>query len=440
MNKLKAVLRNPNLLVVFLMGFSSGLPFLMVGGTLKTWMREAGIDLSTIGFFSVVALPYSLKFLWAPVMDRYVPPLGRRRGWLLISQLGIMFSVFALAQVDPVSHTALLGIVATVVAFFAASQDIVIDAYRREILPEDQLGLGSSFYIPAFRLAMLLVGAGSFSFSKRMSWPNVYLLLGSFMLIGVLTTLFCKEPKTDVPPPRSLAESVFGPLKEFFSRDSALLILAFILLYKLGEAMATGMLNPLYIDLRIDKDAIAGAAKFAGFWATAVGGIVGGLLILKMGIPRALWVFGILQSAGLLFFSYLAHFGQNLIAMDPSVKTVDTVTILPLLTASIGIENFTAGMATTAFVAFMATQTNKRFTATQYALLTSLMAWPSSLFGILAGVLADKLGWEMFFVACTIATIPGLMIAFWMKRLHHHEPEPETEAGPSRSAQLAAKA
>jgi PAT family beta-lactamase induction signal transducer AmpG len=196
--------------------------------------------------------------------------------------------------------------------------------------------------------------------------------------------------------------------------------------------------------LRIDKDAIAGAAKFAGFWATAVGGIVGGLLILKMGIPRALWVFGILQSAGLLFFSYLAHVGQNLVAMDPTAKTVDTVTILPLLTASIGIENFTAGMATTAFVAFMATQTNKRFTATQYALLTSLMAWPSSLFGILAGVLAEKLGWEMFFVACTIATIPGLMIAFWMKSLHHHEPEPEAEAeaeaGPARSAPVAAKA
>jgi len=428
MNKLKAVLRNPNLLVVFLMGFSSGLPFLMVGGTLKTWMREAGIDLSTIGFFSMVSLPYSLKFLWAPMMDRYVLPLGRRRGWLAVSQLGVMVSVFALAQVDPVSQTALLGIVATVVAFFAASQDIVIDAYRREILPDEQLGLGSSFYIPAFRLAMLLVGAGSFSFSKRMSWPSVYMLLGCFMLIGLLTTLFCKEPKTEAPPPRTLGESVFGPLKEFFSRDSAFLILAFILLYKLGEAMATGMLNPLYIDLKIDKDAVAGVAKFAGFWATIGGGIVGGLFILKLGIHRALWVFGILQSLGLLLFSYLAAFGQNWLAENPAATQMDTVTILPLLTASITGENFTAGMATTAFVAFMASQTNKRFTATQYALLTSLMAWPSSLFGVMAGVLADKLGWVMFFVACTLLTIPGLLILFWMKRLNSGEPQPARPA------------
>lgn len=390
----------------------------MVGGTLKTWMREAGLDLSTIGFFSVVALPYSLKFLWAPVMDRYVPPLGRRRGWLLISQLGLMISIFALSQVDPVSQTSVLAVLATIVAFFAASQDIVIDAYRREILPDDQLGLGSSLYIPAYRIAMLLVGAGSFSFSKRMSWPDVYILLGSFMLIGVLTTLFCKEPKTDAPPPRSMTESVIGPLKEFFSRESAFLILAFILLYKLGEAMATGMLNPLYIDLRIDKDAVTIAAKFAGFWATIVGGIVGGLLILKIGIHRALWLFGILQSFGLLLFSYLAYFGQSLIAQDPSAKVIDTMTILPLLTLSIGVENFTAGMATTAFVAFMATQTNKRFTATQYALLTSLMAWPSSLFGVLAGVLADKLGWIMFFVACTILTIPGLLMLMKMKKLN----------------------
>lgn len=422
MSKFKAVLRNPNLLVVFLMGFSSGLPFLMVGGTLKTWMREAHIDLSTIGFFSMVSLPYSLKFLWAPLMDRYVPPLGRRRGWLLISQLGVMFSVFALAQVDPVSQTTLLGIVATVVAFFAASQDIAIDAYRREILPDDQLGLGSSFYIPAFRLAMLLVGAGSFSFSKRMDWPSVYMLLGCFMLIGIATTLFCKEPKTEAPPPKTIAESVLGPLKEFFSRDSAFLILAFILLYKLGEAMATGMLNPLYIDLKIDKDAVAGVAKFAGFWATIAGGIVGGLVIVKIGIHKSLWVFGVLQSVGLLLFAYLAAFGQEWIANNPSATQMDTVTILPLLTASITGENFTAGMATTSFVAFMASQTNKRFTATQYALLTSLMAWPSSLFGVLAGVLAERVGWVMFFVTCTLLTIPGLIILFWMKRLSHHEP------------------
>ncbi len=444
MNKLKAVLRNPNLLVVFLMGFSSGLPLVLIGGTLKAWMRESNVDLKTIGFFSVVSLPYTWKFIWSPLMDRYVLPLGRRRGWLIVSQIGLFASILGLSTADPATQTAMLGVWAFIVAFFAASQDIVVDAYRREILPDEQLGLGSSFYVFAYRLAMLLAGAGAFSFSKRIPWSEVYIIMAFFMVVGVITTLLSKEPKTEVPPPKTLKESVIGPLKEFFTRDSAILILIFVLLYKLGESMASDMFNPLYIDLRIDKDAVAGVSKFFGFWAMVGGGMVGGFVIIQLRLYRSLWIFGILQAVGLLAFSALAHYGRILVEANAALflsdpkATIPTADILPILATAVGVENFTSGMATAAFVAFMAIQTNKRFTATQYALLTSLMQVPRTVFGMSMGILAESLGWEWYFAACALFAIPGLITLFWIKKLLH-EPEAPSSRKPS-STQTAAAA
>jgi PAT family beta-lactamase induction signal transducer AmpG len=442
MNKFIAVLRNPNLLVVFFMGFSSGLPLVLVGGTLKAWMREAQIDLKTIGFFSIVSLPYTWKFIWSPLMDRYVLPLGRRRGWLVVSQIGLFASIFGLSTVDPASQTVLLGAWAFVVAFFSASQDIVIDAYRREILPDEQLGLGSSLYVFAYRLAMLLAGAGAFSFSKRIPWNQVYVIMAFFMAVGLLTTFFCKEPATEAPPPKTLKESVIGPLKEFFTRDSALLILAFVLLYKLGESMANDMFNPLYIDLHLDKDAVAGVSKLFGFWAMVGGGIVGGFLIVQWKLYRSLWIFGILQTAGLLAFSALAYFGHQVVAENAALfatnphATIPTESIVTVLAIAVGVEQFTSGMATAAFVAFIASQTNKRFTATQYALLTSLMQVPRIVFGMAMGALADAVGWELYFVACTVLGIPGLITLIWIKRLLDEPEEPATlkPAAPLKTA------
>jgi len=422
MKKFLAMVRNPNLLVVFLMGFSSGLPLLLVGGTLRAWMREAHVDLKTIGFFSIVTLPYTWKFIWAPVMDRYVLPLGRRRGWLILSQLLLMGSLVGLSTVDPASQTLTLAVWAFLVSFFSASQDVVVDAYRREILPNEQLGFGSSLYVFAYRVALLVAGAGAFSLSKRIPWSTVYIVMAVFMVVGIITTLMAKEPTVDAPPPKTLRESVVGPLKDFFSRESAWILLLFVLLYKLGESMASDMFNPLYIDLRIDKDAVAGVAKGFGFWATVTGGMVGGMLILRLRLYRALWIFGILQSLGLLLFAALAGVGQELLvvhsnALQDPTATVPTAEILPLLAASIGFENFASGMATSAFVALMALQTNKRFTATQYALLSSLTGVSRTFFGMTTGVIAESLGWKGFFVACTLITVPGLLILPFIKKL-----------------------
>jgi PAT family beta-lactamase induction signal transducer AmpG len=395
-------LRNPRLLIVFIMGFSSGLPFLLVGGTLKAYLTESGVDLKTIGFFSLVALPYTWKFIWSPIMDRYVPfSLGRRRSWLLIAQIGCIAALIGLSIVDPVLNLAALATMAIMVSFFSASQDIAIDAYRREILTDEELGLGSSLAILGYRLALLVAGAGALLMADHVSWPLVYVGMAAVMLVGVITTYLAPEPKLTVPLPKSLRESIVEPLKEFFQRKEAWTILAFVLLYKIGESMASDMLNPFFLKLGFTKTEIGGVAKFFGFWAVILGGIVGGALIFRLKLYRSLWLFGALQSVALLLFSLLAYVGTN-------------ISILALAVAA---ENFTSGMASAAYVAFMASQTDKRFTATQYALLTSLMGVPRVIFGASTGVLAENLGWVNYFIACTIFTIPGLLILFKLRRL-----------------------
>jgi len=401
MKHLRRAFTDPKLMVVLLMGFSSGLPLLLVGGTLKAWLTEAGLDIKTIGFFSLVGLPYSWKFVWSPIMDRYVPPLGRRRGWLLISQIGITAGLVLLSLFDPTLQIEMIALAAVIVAFFSASQDIVVDAYRREILPDEELGLGTSLYVFAYRMAVFVSNAGALLLADHISWMMVYWAMAAFMAVGIFTTLFCGEPKVEAPPPSTLRESVIGPLKDFFSRDTAVTILAFVLLYKVGESMAASMLNPFYLKMGFSKTEMASAAKVVGLWAVMLGGLAGGALMLKIGMYRSLWIFGILQSLGLLFFSLLSELGHNVIALGVAT----------------GIENFTSGMATTAYVAFMASQTNKRFTATQYALLSSLMAMSRDLASSFTGVMVEGMGWTWFFIACMICTVPGLLILFRLKPL-----------------------
>lgn len=401
MAKILRALREPRLLVVLLMGFSSGLPLLLIGSTMKGWMTELKIDLTTIGLFAFVTLPYTCKFVWSPLMDRYVPFGYRRRGWLLITQLGLVASIVALSLIDPLTQLAAFAAAAFVVAFFSASQDIVVDAYRREILPDEELGFGSSLYVLGYRLALFATGAGAFIIADHLTWSQTYWVMAGMVGVGLLTTIFCAEPKLDVPPPKTLRESVVGPLSEFFKREGAWLILAFIVLYKVGESMGSDMTNPFFIQIGFTKTQIGAVAKVFGIWATIAGGLVGGILLIRTGIYRGLWIFGILQSLGLLLFSWLAVVG-------PDVR---------MLAVAIGTESFTSGMATTAFVAFMASQTNRRFTATQYALMTSLMGVPRVFFGATTGWLAQNLGWELYFVTCMILTIPGLLLLFKVKRL-----------------------
>ncbi len=381
--------------IAFLMGFSCGLPLLLTGTVLQAWMKDEGIDLTTIGLMALVGLPYTVKFLWSPLLDRFTMPfLGRRRGWLLIAQICLIFSLIGLGFSEPKNNPWLLASMALLVTFFSASQDIVVDAYRREDLTDEELGLGSSLYVNGYRIGMLLASGGGLIMADYMPFKMVYLIMAACMLLGVLTTLFCPEPENTFGTPDTLKEAVLNPIAEYFKRDKALYVLAFILLYKIGDTMASAMTTPFYLDIGFSKTEIGAIVKLFGFWATILGGLIGGVIILRVGINDSLWVFGFLQAISTAGFAVLAKIGHS----------------VPALSAVIGFENLTGGMGTAAYVAFMGSITNKRFTATQYALLSSLMGVPRVIASSPTGFFAKILGWESFFIACTLIAIPGILL------------------------------
>lgn len=390
------VILSGRMLAAFLMGFSSGLPLLLTGSVLQAWMTEAGVDLGTIGLFALVGLPYTLKFVWAPLLDRFTLSafLGRRRGWLLIIQIILMLSIAGIGLTDPAQNPLLVALAALLVTFFSASQDIVIDAYRRESLADEEQGLGASFYVNGYRLGMLLASGGGLILADFIPFPMVYFLMAAAMLVGILTTLFAREPAADVGSPKTLYEAVVQPFIEYFARRDAWLILLFILLYKVGDTMASHMTTPFYLDIGFTKTEIGAVVKLFGFWAIVIGGLLGGTLILRLGIYKALWAFGILQAISTAGFAVLAQIGPS----------------LPGLAAVIAFENLSGGMGTAAYIAFMASLTNKKFTATQYALLSSLMGIPRVLVAAPTGFIAASLGWPGFFILCTVIAIPGLWL------------------------------
>ncbi len=389
------------MLVAAIMGFASGLPLLLTGSVLQAWMKDEGVDLGTIGLFALVGLPYTLKFLWAPLMDRFTPNgLGRRRGWLLIYQLALIASLLILSIAQPALDPWWLAVAALLVTFFSASQDIVIDAYRREALADDEQGLGASLYVNGYRVGMLLASGGGLILADHMSFAQVYQLMAGFMLIGVLTTVLAPEPAPAEGVPDTLREAVIQPFVEYFMRRDAVLILAFILLYKIGDTLASHMTTPFYLDIGFSKTEIGTVVKLFGFWATVVGGLVGGVLIMRLGIFRALWFFGILQGVSTAGFAVLAQVG-------PSVAG---------LAAVISFENLSGGMGTAAYIAYMASLTNKKFTATQYALLSSLMGIPRVIAAAPTGYLAGAMGWSAFFIACALVALPGLLLLRWLHR------------------------
>ncbi|MBI5507641.1 MAG: AmpG family muropeptide MFS transporter [Deltaproteobacteria bacterium] len=412
------VLFSRRMAVNLLNGFASGLPLLLTGSTLQAWLKDESVPLEQIGLFALVGLPYTLKFLWAPLFDRFVPPLfGRRRGWLLAIQLAVAAAIAALGLCEPKNAPMLAAALAVLVTFTSASQDIVLDAYRRESLSDRELGLGSSLFVNAYRLAMLVSGAlALFLADGRLPWRLVYLLMAAFMGVGVLTTLWCQEPKVDGPPPRTLKESVVDPFVDFFRRDAAVLTLAFILLYKLGDQMAAAMTTPFFLELGFSKSELAAVAKTFGMLAMMGGSFLGGLLMVRLPIRKALWIFGVLQAVAILAFAGLAEAGK----------------VFVLLGVAVASENFAAGMGSAAYIAFMASLTNKRFTATQYALFSSLMGVPRVLVAAPTGFLARELGWTGYFLFCTAATIPGLLllarVAPWGK-----EPAAQGHNGPAVS-------
>ncbi len=405
-----AAIFSGRMLFALLMGFASGLPLLLTGSVLQAWLKRSGIDLTSIGLFALVGLPYTLKFLWAPLFDRYLPPLlGRRRGWLLVMQVVLAAALFALSfahpspgELLPVSAAALL------VAFFSASQDIVVDAYRRESLADVELGLGSAMYVNGYRIGLLAAGAGGLILAGSYSYETMYQLMAVVMAACIVVTLLAPEPLLPAGRPTTLVEAVFLPFRDYFTRDGAWLALAFILLYKLGDTMASSMTTPFYLERGYSEAEIGAVVKLFGFWATIAGGTLGGVWILRIGMRQALWLFGLGQMLSTLGFVVLA-------GVEPTAAALATV---------VAIENFTAGLGTAAFVGFMASLTDRRFTATQYALLSSLMGVPRVFASAPTGWFAEWLGWPGFFLMCTLIAIPGLLLLRWIVRFADDETRP----------------
>lgn len=390
------------MLVATLMGFVSGLPLLLTGSVLQAWMKEEGVDLGTIGLFALVGLPYTLKFLWAPLLDRFtLGALGRRRSWLLLFQAALIGALVWLSLSEPAADPLVLALAALLVTFFSASQDIVIDAYRRESLADEEQGLGASLYVNGYRVGMLLASGGGLILADQVGFERVYQVMAGFMLVGVVTTLLAPEPGVAEGTPTTLREAVIEPFVEYFQRPDALLMLAFILLYKIGDTMASHMTTPFYLDIGFTKTEIGAVVKLFGFWATVLGGLLGGLLVMRIGIHRALWLFGILQGVSTAGFAVLAQVGAS----------------LPGLALVITFENLSGGMGTAAYIAYMASLTNRRFTATQYALLSSLMGIPRVIAAAPTGFVAETTGWTLFFVLCALIALPGLLL---IRRLHRN--------------------
>ncbi|MBL7664817.1 MAG: AmpG family muropeptide MFS transporter [Bacteriovoracaceae bacterium] len=391
--------------ITFLMGISSGLPLLLMGSTFQAWMKESEVELSTIGLFALVGLPYTLKPLWAPLLDRFTFSfLGRRRGWIFSFQVALSISFFIFGQLDPMNNLWLMGLLALIIAFFSASQDIVIDAFRRESLADNELGLGSSLYVSGYRVAILVSGAFALYISESLSWSIVYGIMGAIMAVLTLASLFAQTEDSTIVPPKSIKEAIIGPLKEFFTRGGlrdSIIMLAFILLYKMGDQMAAHMTVPFILDLGFSKTDYAAYVKVYGIISMLVGGILGGILMVRLSITRALWIFGFFQAISTLGFSYLAFSGQDYM----------------VLAIVVAFENIASGLGTTAYSAYMASITNKKFTATQYALLTSIMGVPRVFAAAPTGFMAEAFGWNMFFVICTLIAIPGMLLIFKISKV-----------------------
>jgi MFS transporter, PAT family, beta-lactamase induction signal transducer AmpG len=406
----REALLNRRMLICVFTGFSSGLPLYLLVNLLPAWLRSEHVELSAIGLFALIQVPFTWKFLWSPLVDRYaLPLLGRRRGWMLATQLLLLGSIPAFGHLRPQLDLWSVAYLAAAVAFFAATQDIVLDAYRRELLPDRELGLGNAIHVQAYRISSLVPGALALILADRLPWDAVFALTALFMLPGIANTLLIAEPALARPAPRTLYEAVVEPFREFIARSGwrqGLLVLAFIFLYKLGDSMATALATPFYLDLGFSLSDIGLVAKNAGLWASVVGGLLGGFWMLKIGINRALWLFGVVQVVSILGFAWLAY------AQQPDRL---------LLAAVIAFEALGVGLGTAAFTAFIARTTDPRYTATQFALFTSLASVPRSLVNATTGWIVEHTGWFAFFLLCTALALPGmallLRVAPWREPL-----------------------
>ncbi len=395
------VFKSRRIAIISLMGFASGLPLALSGGTLQAWMTVEGIDLKTIGIFALVGLPYTLKFLWSPFMDRFIPPyFGRRRGWIVITQILLVLAIALLSFTSPSDAVMTVGFLALFIAFISASQDIVIDAYRTDVLHEKERGVGAAVFVMGYRIATLVSGAFALIMSDHIGWRNTYLVMAVIMFSGILTTLFAKEPDKKVTPPANMKEAVWGPLQDYFKRESAIILLLLIVLYKLGDAFAGTLTTPFLIrGIGFTPSDVGTINKGLGFLSLIIGATIGGTLMIKLGLYRALLFFGILQAVSNLSFMVLAWIGKS----------------YGMLIFTIAFENFSGGMGTSAFVSLIMGMCNHRFTATQYALLSSLAALGRIFIAPSSGFLVESIGWPGFFFITFIFSIPGLLLLLRVK-------------------------
>ena len=402
---LAAVLFNRRMLICIFTGFSSGLPLYILLNLLPAWLRSEGIGLMAIGLFALIQFPYTWKFIWSPLLDRYaLPVLGRRRGWMLLTQLGLLASIGTLGALSPRDQLDWVVALTVVLAFLSATQDIVLDAYRRELLKEEELGLGNSVHVNAYKVAGLVPGALSLILADNLPWLQVFAITALFMLPGMAMTLLVREPQIAAGSPRTLREAVVEPFHEFITRNgwqSALLVLAFIFLYKLGDSMCTALATPFYLDMGFSKSEIGLVAKNAGLWPSVFGGLLGGLWMVRLGINRALWLFGLVQLVAILGFAWLAWLGP---------QTAIEARQLVQLALVIGLEALGVGLGTAAFVAYIARTTHPLYTATQFALFTSLAAVPRTFVNATTGFLVEQMGWFGFFLLCTVLALPGMLL------------------------------
>ena len=403
----REALFNRRMLICVFTGFSSGLPLYLLLNLLPAWLRTEGISLKAIGLFALIQFPYTWKFLWSPLLDRYALPwLGRRRGWMAATQIALLLTIAALGLFSPRADLTLISVLAALLAFVSATQDIVLDAYRRELLPDHELGLGNSVHVNAYRIAGLVPGSLSLILADRLPWGEVFAITALFMLPGLAMTLAVSEKVSRGGTPRTLREAVVEPFREFVTRAGgreAVLVLTFIVLYKLGDSLCTALATPFYLDMGFAKSEIGLVAKHAGLWPAVIGGLLGGLWMVRLGINRALWLFGVVQLVSIFGFAWLAWLGPN-----SSVGA----TQLTQLALVIGFEAAGVGLGTAAFVAFIARATNPLYTATQYALFSSLAAMPRTVINAGAGYLVEQLGWFAFFLLCAALAVPGMLLLF----------------------------
>ena len=397
---LKEAILNRRMLICVFTGFTSGLPLYLLIQLVPAWLRAEGVGLAEIGFFALIGFPYTWKFLWSPVMDRFTLPfLGHRRGWMLVTQVALLASIGVMGFIKPDLSIWTVAYLAAAVAFFSASQDVVLDAYRRELLPDVELGLGNAIHVQTYRLAGLVPGSLALILSDHLPWHMVFIVVALFMFVGIVLTLVIDEAILEPTPPKTMGQAIVEPFREFIDRkgvQSAALILLFLFLYKLGDSMATALQTPFFIDMGFSRTEIGSVAKFAALVASIFGGLFGGIVMIKLGINRALWIFGVVQVVSILGFALLSVVGTN----------------LWMLGVANAFEYLGVGLGTAAFVAFIARTTNPAFAATQFALFTALTAVPRTLANAVTGVIVEQVGWTSFFLLCTVLAIPGMLLLF----------------------------